>query len=150
VPAGFVVRPARLADADQLADARNRSFDDDWTGARYRSAVMTRPGYDTEREIVVEAPDGRIAAFTVAWVDERNRTGHFEPVGTHADFQRRGLARAAMLHAMSHMRAEGVETATVNHNVENTPAAALYASLGFTKTHETHGYHRPVAPAPPR
>ncbi|GFJ92697.1 hypothetical protein Prum_063390 [Phytohabitans rumicis] len=144
VPDGFLVRSARLDDADQLAAARNSSFDADWTGEQYRAAVMTKPGYDPDREIVVEAPDGRIAAFTVYWVDARNRIGHFEPVGTHADFRRRGLARAAMLHAMERMRAAGMTLVTVNHNTDNIGARRLYDSIGFTKRHETHGYHHPA------
>ncbi|ROT33977.1 N-acetyltransferase [Micromonospora sp. HM5-17] len=143
VPEGFVLRGARLADADRLAEARNHSFDTDWTGALYRSAVMTKPGYHPEREIVVEAPDGRIATFVVYWVDGRNRAGHVEPVGTHRDFQRRGLARAAMLEAMRRMRALGLTTVSVNHNAENLPARRLYASLGFRRQYETYGYRRP-------
>lgn len=139
---GFLLRPARLADADGLALARNASFGEDWTGARYR-AFMNAPGYDPEREIVAEAPDGRIAAFTVYWTDARNATGHFEPVGTHPDFHRRGLARAVMLHAMRLMRDEGAATVTVNHNAVNIPARRLYESLGFERTHHTLGFRRP-------
>jgi mycothiol synthase len=142
VPAGFVLRSARLDDADQLAAARNHSFAPDWTGELYRSAVMEKPGYDPAHEIVVEAPDGRIAAFTVYWVDPRNRIGHFEPVGTHRDFQRRGLARAVMRHAMRQMRAQGMTVVTVNHDAENVPARRLYESLGFHKRHETYGFRR--------
>lgn len=143
VPDGFVVRPARLSDADGLAEARNASFGSDWTGAQYRAGMMQRPGYDPNREILVEAPDGRIAAFTVAWVDGLNRIGHFEPVGTHADFRRLGLARAAMAYALHGMREQGITRATVNYNAENLPAGRLYAGLGFTKEHETYGYRRP-------
>ncbi|GAA3759982.1 hypothetical protein GCM10022225_51890 [Plantactinospora mayteni] len=142
-PEGFVLRTARLADADQLARARNSAFDADWTAELYRSAVMTRPGYDPEREIVAEAPDGRIAAFTVYWLDGRNRVGHFEPVGTHRDFHRRGLARAVMLTATHRMRAAGMTTVTVNYTADNLPAAALYASLGFRREHQTLGFRRP-------
>lgn len=143
VPDGFTVRSARLSDAGGLAQARNASFGSDWTAAAYRAGMMERPGYDPGREIVVEAPDGRIAAFTVAWVDARNRIGHFEPVGTHRDFQRRGLARAAMAYALHGMRSEGITRATVNHNAENLAAKKLYEGLGFTKVHETYGYRRP-------
>ncbi|MEE6261286.1 GNAT family N-acetyltransferase [Plantactinospora sonchi] len=142
-PDGFVLRSARLTDADQLAEARNRAFDTDWTGELYRSAVMTKPGYDPAREIVVEAPDGRIAAFTVYWLDERNRRGHFEPVGTHPDFQRRGLARAAMLAAMRRMRTAGMTTVSVHYNADNLPAHRLYASIGFQKRYQTYGFRRP-------
>jgi ribosomal protein S18 acetylase RimI-like enzyme len=141
-PPGFTIRSATLGDAGGLAGARNASFGDDWTGALYRDEVMTKPGYDPAREIVAVAPDGRIAAFTVYWVDSRNRTGHFEPVGTHSAFQRRGLARAVMVAGMARMADAGMATATVNHNADNVAARRLYESLGFTKKHETYGYRR--------
>ncbi len=69
------VRGARLADADALAEAHSSAFGSDWTGQTYRDQVMLKPGFDPAHEIVVEAPDGRIAAFTVIWIDERNRIG---------------------------------------------------------------------------
>ncbi|MGI5211597.1 GNAT family N-acetyltransferase [Plantactinospora sp. CA-290183] len=144
VPPGFLVRAARPADAERLAVARNQSFGEDWTGELYSSAVMAKPGYDPEREIVAEAPDGRIAAFAVYWTDDRNRVGHVEPVGTHREFQRRGLARAVMLEAMYRMRAAGMTTVTLNHNSDNLAARRLYESLGFAKRHETYGFRRPL------
>jgi mycothiol synthase len=142
VPEGFVIRSARLEDAEALAQAHNGAFDDDWTGPQYRAEVMEKPGYDLSREIVVEAPDGRIAAFCVYWTDSLNRLGHFEPVGTHPDFHRRGLARAAMAHGLREMQAAGMTQVTVNHNAENLPAARLYESLGFAKVGQTSGYRR--------
>jgi ribosomal protein S18 acetylase RimI-like enzyme len=145
VPDGFIMRGTRMSDAGQLAIARNHSFEEDWTGELYRSAVMEKPGYDPAREIVAQSPDGRIAAFTVYWVDERNKIGHFEPVGTHRDFHRRGLARAVMLHAMRQMKALGMATVTVNHNAENLAALKLYKSLGFTKRYETYGFRRSLS-----
>jgi mycothiol synthase len=145
VPDGYAVRPARMSDADGLAEARNSSFDEDWTGERYRSGFMTKPGYDPDQEIVVAAPDGRIAAFTICWVDARNRMGHFEPVGTHRDFRRRGLARAAMLYAMRRMAERGITMASVNHNAENVPARKLYESIGFVRRYETYGFRRETA-----
>jgi mycothiol synthase len=142
---GFVLRSARLTDADGLAAARNHSFGSDWTGERYRSAVMTKPGYDPGREIVAVAPDGRIASYTIGWIDSRNKIGHFEPVGTHSDFRGRGLARAVMLYAMNQMQRDGVTIATVHHLAENIPALRLYESIGFEKRHETLGFRRPLS-----
>lgn len=139
---GFTIRPATMADADGLAEARNASFGAEWTGVLYRDEVMAKPGYDPAREIVAVAPDGRIAAYTVYWVDGRNQTGHFEPVGTHSAFRRRGLARAVMVEAMARMVDAGMATVTVNHNAENDAARRLYESLGFAKRHETYGYRR--------
>ncbi|NUO99793.1 MAG: GNAT family N-acetyltransferase [Nonomuraea sp.] len=147
-PAGFLLRGAVPADAQGLAEARNAAFGEDWTGALYRSAMMDKPGYDPSREIVVEAPDGRVAAFAVYWLDPLNRTGHFEPVGTHPAFWRRGLAGAAMLHGLRAMRAAGMTLATVNHDAGNAAARALYRSLGFARRHETYGYRCPAGSTP--
>ncbi|WP_369142303.1 N-acetyltransferase family protein [Streptomyces sp. R44] len=145
VPEGFTVRAATLDDAEALADARNASFGSDWTGAAYRDGMMTRPGYDPAREIVAEAPDGRIGAYTVHWVDTRNGLGHFEPVGTHEAFRRLGLARAVMAESMRRMAELGLRRVTVNHDAENLAAARLYGSLGFTLECRTHGYRRAKA-----
>jgi ribosomal protein S18 acetylase RimI-like enzyme len=139
---GFQIRPATLADADGLAAARNASFAEDWTGEQYRAEVMEKPGYEPDREIVAAAPDGRIAAYAVFWVDERNGLGLFEPVGTHREFQRRGLGRAVMTHALERMRAVGLRSVSVNHNADNRPAQRLYESLGFVRTDLTYGYRR--------
>ncbi|WP_051366418.1 GNAT family N-acetyltransferase [Hamadaea tsunoensis] len=141
MPAGFRIRSARLADAGGLAEARNAAFGAFWTGDAYRE-VMTGPGFDPAREIVAEAPDGRIAAFAVYWTDLRNRLGHFEPVGTHPDFQRRGLGRAVLAEGLRRMRAAGMTTVSVNHDADNAPAAGLYRSLGFAPVTRTSGYRR--------
>jgi ribosomal protein S18 acetylase RimI-like enzyme len=144
VPAGFTVRSAVPDDADGLAAGRNASFDTDWTGASYRSEVIDKPGYDPTREIIAVAPDGRVAAYTVYWTDERNRLGHFEPVGTHRDFRRLGLARAVMATALERMRSAGMHSASVNHNEDNPAAGRLYESLGFEVKHRTYGYRSTV------
>jgi ribosomal protein S18 acetylase RimI-like enzyme len=103
---------------------------------------------DPGREIVAVSHDGRIAGFAVTWFDARNRVGHFEPVGTHRDFRRLGLAGAVTRHAMAEMRRYSLTTITVNHNAENIAAAQLYVSLGFIRRHETFGYRRgePLTP----
>ncbi|MGH3387178.1 MAG: GNAT family N-acetyltransferase [Nocardioidaceae bacterium] len=142
VPDGFRVRSATLDDHEQLAVAHSSAFDAHWTPTAYRDQVMTRPGYDPGREIVAVAPDGRVAAFAVSWLDELNSVGLFEPVGTHRDFQRRGFARAIMLHGLHEMRRLGMTTATVTYDATNLAAARLYSGLGFTSRYETLGFRR--------
>jgi mycothiol synthase len=140
LPPGFVLRRAAAADAAQLAAVRNSAFGGGWSAEEYREQVMRKPGYSPERELVAVAPDGRAAAFTVIGVDERNASGLLEPVGTHADFRRMGLARAVIVAALYEMRRLGLRTATVSHDATNRPALELYRSLGFTARHETLGY----------
>ena len=50
--------------------------------------LTTLPHYRFEDDLVVEAPDGSLAAFAMAWWDPAAKVGEFEPVGTHPDHQR--------------------------------------------------------------
>jgi mycothiol synthase len=142
LPEGFSIRTAAgIHEAEALAAVHAGSFGSQWTTAQY-AQVMESPGYSAEREFVVVAPDGRFAAFTVTWHDTLNRLGYFEPVGTHEDFRRLGLARAMMIHALHAMRAAGMTHASVVHESaqENPASAALYAGLGFTPQYSTRSW----------
>ncbi|MCY4145083.1 MAG: GNAT family N-acetyltransferase [Chloroflexi bacterium] len=145
LPAGFRFHDADAADAANLADAHNHSFTPKWDAEAY-AAVFQAP--HMEREIVVIAPDGRFAAFVNVWHDSVNRSLLFEPVGTHSDFRRRGLASALMSYAMRRMQSEwGIECAYVCHQplAMNAASGPLYASLGFVKLHDFAEYAKPMS-----
>ena len=145
LPAGFRFHDATIADAAKMADVHNHSFSAKWDAESY-AAVFTAP--HMEREIVVLAPDGRFAAYVNVWHDDVNRSLLFEPVGTHSDFRRRGLASALMTYAMRRMQGEwGIECAYVCHEplAANAASGPLYASLGFVKLHDFAEYAKPVS-----
>jgi ribosomal protein S18 acetylase RimI-like enzyme len=140
LPEGFSFRSARgVEDAAALAEVHSASFGSTWTAESYQK-VMESPGYAPERELVVEAPDGSFAAFTVIWYDPLNRNGSFEPVGTHKDHRRRGFGRALMLYGMQQMAAAGMQFATVAHFGDNEAAHNLYQSCGFKPWHLIDAY----------
>lgn len=142
LPEGFSIRAAAgVHEAAALVAVHAASFGSQWTEAQY-AGVMQSPGYAADREFVVVAPDGRFAAFAVTWHDPLNRMGYFEPVGTHADFRRLGLARALMTHALHAMRAVGMTRASVAHEAaqDNPASAGLYAALGFTPQYTTRSW----------
>ena len=60
---------------------------------------MRSPVYDSERDLVAVAPDGRIAAFMVWWPDSTG-VAQIEPFGTHTDFHRQGAGRALMYYGL--------------------------------------------------
>lgn len=105
---------------------------------------MTSPGYDPQRELVAVAPDGSLAGFTVTWHDPISRTGLFEPVGTHRDHRRRGVARALVTEGMRRMKEAGLGHAYVVNAVANEPSAALYTACGFVPLHPIDGFTKPV------
>ena len=106
---------------------------------------MRTPGFQIDHELVVVAPDGRFAAFIIIWLDPISRTGLFEPVGCHRDFQRRGLTSALMYEGMRRMRAAGMETAIVCYHADNVSGVPLYRSVGFQMRYEITEYRKPMA-----
>jgi len=143
LPAGFRLRAATgFDDAFQLAAVHDGAFGSGWTAEQYRNEVMAKPGYKASREVVVEAPGGRLAAFCVYWIDPGNGIGYFEPVGTHQEYQRQGLARALMYHTMRLMQQEGMRQAAVMYEIDNPASSQLYQSLGFRRTCDLHEYAR--------
>ncbi|MCA9998089.1 MAG: GNAT family N-acetyltransferase [Anaerolineales bacterium] len=140
LPDGFSFQSARgIEDAAALAEVHSGAFGSSWTPELYRH-VMESPGYAPERELVIQAPDGSYAAFTVIWYDHLNRTGLFEPVGTHKDYQRRGFGRAIVLYGMQQMAAAGMKFATVAHFGQNEAARGLYQACGFQPWHLLDDY----------
>jgi mycothiol synthase len=145
LPEGYSFRSARgTEDAAVLAEVHKASFRVDWTPELYRQ-VMESPGYAPERELVIQAPDGTFAAFTVIWYDRLNRTGLFEPVGTHRDHRRRGFGRAIVMYGLQQMAVAGMEFATVANFGDNEAARGLYQACGFKPWHILDGYIKHIS-----
>ncbi|MFI9547451.1 GNAT family N-acetyltransferase [Streptomyces sp. NPDC052016] len=135
LPDGFRFRTADEAGPKAAVQAHV----DAWAPSTYRlegyQGVRRTAPYRGDLHILVEAPDGTMASSTIMWLDEANRTAEFEPVGTHPDYRRRGLARAMLLHGMRLARAAGATRMTVaclgapGHH----QARELYYSVGFRK-----------------
>jgi mycothiol synthase len=101
---------------------------------------MRSPVYKPEWDLVIVAPSGEFAAFCVGWLDEENQLGYFEPVGTHPNFRRRGLAAAVLREGLCRMQARGLLTASVYVESDNPLAKKLYEGLGFRKIHKLLTY----------
>jgi mycothiol synthase len=143
LPEGFSYRSAQgTEDAAALAAVHNGAFGSIWTPESYRQ-VMESPGYEPERELVIQSPDGTFAAFCVIRYDHLNRMGLFEPVGAHRDYQRRGFGKAIMLFGMQKMSSAGMVNASVAHFGSNEAAKGLYQSCGFRPWHLLDGYKKP-------
>lgn len=128
----------RFLTADKAgAEAAVQAHVDAWAPSAYTveayERVRSTSAYRADLHVLVEAPDGTMAASTVMWLDEANATAEFEPVGTHPAYRRRGLARAMLLHGMHLARAAGAEHMTVAClGAPGHPAAReLYYGVGF-------------------
>jgi ribosomal protein S18 acetylase RimI-like enzyme len=138
LPAGFILRPlAGVAEVEARALLHRQAFDSNAVTDEGYHNVIRAPLYQPELDLVIVAPDGRLAAFCLCWLDEPNKVGLFEPVGAHPDFRRMGLARAVMLEGLRRMQARGMESAIITSIADNTASRTLYNGLGFTEL-ESH------------
>jgi mycothiol synthase len=135
LPEGFTVQGVRNLDDGRLrARVTHGAFQPnaDWEGyaAEYAQFIGSAV-YDGERDLFVRSPDGRGASACTIWFDPVNAVGLFEPVGTHPDFQGKGLGKAVMAEGMRRMKAAGMQRAVVGFDPNNAAALALYTSMGF-------------------
>lgn len=112
LPAGYAVRPLTGDDVPARAVAAGAAFAVDSSARRYRR-LMAAPGYRDAVDLLVEAPDGSVAAFCVAWADEQTKVGLLEPVGTHPRHQRLGLGRALLRAAFDALAGRGMREVMV-------------------------------------
>jgi ribosomal protein S18 acetylase RimI-like enzyme len=133
---GFDIRPlAGEPEAEARADAARLAFAStlpvDEHRARYLR-FMRSPGYVREHDIVaVDRANGTIAAFAIHWIDDELSLAQFEPVGTHPDYQRRGLASAVLFDSLARIASVGIATARVMTHGANVASRAAYGSVGF-------------------
>ena len=135
LPDGFSMRTSRGPEdarlrsvASHAAFGSTRPFEEYWPRTL---RFMQSPVYVPEHEIFVMAPSGQVAAYCIIWTDELTRVGHFEPVGTHSDFQRKGLGKSLLFEGLRRLKAEGMTGADVCTNYDNPAAIPLYQSVGF-------------------
>lgn len=135
LPEGYHVRgTAGEAEVESRARAQYLAFESSMPFEHYVErfrSFMRSSVYNPELDLVAVAPDGRVAAFCICWLDPVNRVGYFEPVGTAPGFQRKGLGKAVIREGLCRLKANGMLSAAVCSNGGNDPAMNLYASSGF-------------------
>ena len=135
LPEGFRFRTADEAGPAAAVQAHLDAWAPSTYSAEGHEGVRQTATYRGDLHVLVQAPDGTMAASTIMWLDEVNKTAEFEPVGTHPGYRRRGLGRAMLLHGMHLARAAGANHMTVAClGAPGHPSArGLYYSVGFRK-----------------
>ena len=147
VPDGYVLRSLRgPEEVPARVEVHRAAFAPSKMTVEKYGILRTQPRYAFDRDIVLEAADGSIAAFAMCWVDPVGSIGEFEPVGVHPDHQRRGLGRVIMRHGLRLMRAAGLRDAIVFSLRSNAASEALYRSAGFHELALHRRYTRRLDP----
>jgi GNAT superfamily N-acetyltransferase len=141
LPAGFRCRVVGPADIPERVSVHREV----WAPSRVTESsfaqVRAEWPYRESLDCVVEAPDGRFAAYCLCWPDDENGVGEFEPVGVRPEFRRLGLGAAVCTFALERWHEEGGRQAIVY--CASLPACALYESVGFRRHASQVGFARP-------
>jgi mycothiol synthase len=148
LPPGFQVRPVageqevRLrAAVSHAAFGSQKPFEDYWPRLL---RFMRSPVYNSSLDLVTVSPEGNFASFCIVWADSDNKIGLFEPVGTHPDFQGRGLGKAVLTAGLQRLRSMGMTHCSVCVESDNLPAIRLYERMGFRQTVRLLTYEKPL------
>ena len=136
VAAGFAVRslrPGRRNEALRLAALLNAAFGRTQHDApEFLTFEQHAPDYDPRLHLVAEAPDGSFAAHVGLTLEPVNRLAIVEPVCTHPDYRRHGLAEALLRHGLELARQAGAVQACVDTGAGEA-ANRLYEAVGFVE-----------------
>jgi GNAT superfamily N-acetyltransferase len=144
LPSGYRFDVVSESDVNDRVEAHRAAFaPSDLTASLYQRVRRTWP-YRPELDHLVKTDNGAVVAFCTAWIDARNRAGLLEPVGTHPDHRKRGLARAVVTNALLALRDVGASVAQVG--TSGPAARRAYESAGFRKWTEEVTFRKAVDP----
>jgi GNAT superfamily N-acetyltransferase len=146
LPPGFTARPlAGVGGVEAATKLLCESFGIDTVTVPWRRRILEQRYYRPELDIVISAPDGRLAAFCLFWLHPHGHTGQIEPMATHPDFQRLGLGSAAIYTGLAQVAAMGATRAVVGTSGSNHRSQGMYQATGFRLHHRRFGYQFRIA-----
>lgn len=107
---------------------------------RLHDIVTAMPDFRYDLVPIVKAPDGALAAYCMSWWDPRSASVEIEPLGTHPDYRRLGLARAIVRDVARRARKLHARYVLVWGGNTNPEAKALYLSAGMQSRRVVRDY----------
>lgn len=150
-PEGFTLRQvAGEQELEAIVALHQAAFGTQNMTIETRRAIMRNPAYIPELDLLLEAPDGALAAFCYCTIPKEanelsgRSEGEIAIIGTSPAYQKRGLGRAMLLAGLQRLKDFGVETATLGTSSENDSAHSIYFSAGFRVSYRALWYAKSI------
>ncbi len=146
LPDGFVIRPlAGEREVDAYVELHRETFESRNMTPAWRRRTLLAPHHRPEADLVLVAPDGRLAGFCIGWLAEGSvPVGQIEPMGIACPYRDRGLGAALLAEGVHALLAAGARHVTVETDTFRTPALGLYESLRFAPARGVLVYRKDV------
>ena len=128
--------------AGRIALLQNAFADPNYSERRLKGLLAT-PTYEPDWDLMVLSSDGMPASHCVGWRSPAKAdSGSIEPVVTHSEYRRQGLAQVIVRECFQRMKAGGIKTVRIASVAEPAVGNFLYESLGPTSKQEVHRYRK--------
>ncbi len=108
----------------------------------WRERTLAQPAHRPDLDLVIEAPDGSLAAFCIGWFDPvgygGRPCGQIEPLGVAPAHRGLGLGRAILEACCGHLQQAGAERIYVETDRDRDAALGVYGAAGFRILHDVH------------
>lgn len=145
LPRGYSIRPMEgAAEIEACVNLHRAAFGTEIMTADYRQSIMNSPDYIPEIDLLAVAPDGRLAAFCMCQIfpDDNPRAGGkkegwTDPVGTHPNHRRMGLAKALITTGMHLLKERDVDMALLGTSSTNDAMQRTAERIGYRRVSTT-------------
>jgi mycothiol synthase len=149
VPAGVSlgdgISTATEADIDEMLAINARAFANHPEQGRLTrerfDVLRAEPWFTLENVLVLRTGDGDASMAGFVWLKVADGDGEFYVVGVDPDRQRAGEGRRLMNAGFARLAAQSIHSSHLYVDESNTPALALYTSLGFERIGSDVQYH---------
>ncbi len=139
-PEGFTIRSADIEeDFVQYKKVQEAVFPHcSRMTKRTAKIYSTASFYNKDLDLVTVDRYGNFAAFCTVRIDPVSRMAELEPVGTHPNFRRLGLARSVTCEGLRRLQKYRPSSMCILGAGPSEAANRLYDSIGFTEKTEVH------------
>ena len=115
----------------------------------WRQRTLKHPAYIPALDLVAVAPDGRLAAFCIGWLNKNSSAetrGQIEPMGVRKEFRKLGLGRSILTEGLHRLQQHGAKLIYVETDNYRDEAFLLYESVGYQVIEDVLVYRKDSAP----
>ena len=135
LPDGFKFRIVETReDYDRLASGVRKAFGHgEWFTGDIIASIRSRSFFRPDLDLMVEAPNGDIAAFCTFRVDPGSNIAELEPLATDPEYRRLGLAKSILQEALRRLEKYKPVLTHIGGAADTPGANRIYESMGFTE-----------------